>query len=145
MKTTNPMEAMMKNTLEALKCAALLAAAVIVAAVPSPATAAETAEEYIAEARPYLHLSCEGAWESVNEDGKAYVEVVNKLSAIHFINYDFKIETLEALPKEELEALRVKYYNEIGSICRETPQRLLAGVIERALVDTFASLQQAGK
>ncbi len=135
---------MVKN-LSALHRVALLVVAALVVTAPSGAAAAETVEEYIAEARPYLHLSCEGAWESVNRDGKAYVEVVNTLSAIHFINYDFKIETLEALPKEDLEALRVKYYNEIGSICRETPQRLLAGVIERALVDTFASLRQAGK
>ena len=33
-----------------------------------------TADEYIETARPFLHFSCEGAWNSVNEDPDAYIE-----------------------------------------------------------------------
>jgi hypothetical protein len=99
-----------------------------------------TADEYIETARPFLHFSCEGAWNSVNEDPDAYIDIVNKLAAIGFINHNFDIAKMAALPAEELEAVRTEYYNEIGRQCREGPSMLLVGVVENALIDTFSSL-----
>jgi hypothetical protein len=99
-----------------------------------------TAEQYIEQASPFLHLSCEGAWNNVNEDPDAYIDIVNKLAAIGFINHSFDIAKMEALPAEELEAVRTEYYNEIGRLCMESPSMLLAGVVENALIDTFSSL-----
>jgi len=115
------------------------------------ATAAEnfageylTVESYIERARPYLHFSCEGAWNSVKPDQQAYIDIVNKIGAIGFINHDVDVSKLEALPEPELQALRIDYYDEIGRLCRENPSNLLAGVIERALLDAFSRLDAEG-
>jgi hypothetical protein len=134
------MEAVMGKMLKALQIVSLLAAAAPVMLAPTTAAAAETNEEYIEEARPFLHLSCESAWEGVNRDEGAYLDILAKLAPVHFINYDFDVKKLEALPAKELESLRVEYYNEIGKACRENPSRLLAGVVEGALVNSFAKL-----
>jgi len=96
-----------------------------------------TVEEYIEQARPYLHLSCEGAWAEANEEADPYIAIINKVSAIGFINHDFDIKKLEALPQPELEKVRAGYYNEIGRLCGENPRRLLAGVVDDALVRAF--------
>jgi hypothetical protein len=103
-----------------------------------------TAEEYIEQAAPYLHFSCEGAWNSVAPDAEEYINIVNKLGAIGFINHDFDVGKMEILPEEQMQELRVDYYNEIGRLCRENPSLLLAGVVERALVDAFRNLPPAG-
>jgi hypothetical protein len=97
-------------------------------------------EEYIEQARPYLHLSCEGAWAETNEDEDAYIDVINKVTAIGFINHDFDIKKLDALPPPELKKVQAGYYNEIGRLCGENPRRLLAGVVEDALVRVFAKV-----
>ena len=96
-----------------------------------------TVEEYIEQARPYLHLSCEGAWEQAAEDAEAYLEIVDKVSAISFLNHDLDIEEVYKHSEEDVEALRVAYYTEIGQICRENPSNLLAGVVEHALLKAF--------
>jgi len=138
------MEGAMEKYRKVLMCVSYLAAAALIVIAPASQTsAAETAEEYIEQARPFLHFSCEGAWEGVNRDEDAYLDILNKVVAIHFINYNFDIKKLEALP--DLEERRVTYYNEIGRMCRETPTRSLVGAIERALVDTFAKLPTGSK
>ncbi len=134
----------MEKKQRALLCVSFLAAAALIVIAPaSTISAAETVEEYIEQARPFLHLSCEGAWEKAKKDESAYLDILNKVVAIHFINYNLDIKTLEALPAKDLEERQVTYYNEIGRMCRETPTRSLVGVTERALVDTFAKLPPA--
>jgi len=96
-----------------------------------------TVEEYIEQARPYLHMSCEAAWAEAEEDADAYVEIVDKVSAISFLNHDLDIEDVYDHSAEDVEALRVAYYAEVGSQCKENPNNLLAGVVERALLGAF--------
>jgi hypothetical protein len=96
-----------------------------------------TVEEYIEQARPYLHMSCEAAWAEAEEDADAYVEIVDKVSAISFLNHDLDIEDVYDHSAEDVEALRVAYYTEVGSQCKENPNNLLAGVVERALLGAF--------
>jgi hypothetical protein len=124
-----------------------LASAMIVAALllwaPATGSSDETGkeylsvEEYIEQARPYLHLSCEGAWELAAMDADAYLEIVDKVSAISFLNHDLNIEEVYDHSAEEVEALRVDYYTEIGQRCKENPKKLLAGVVERSLLTAF--------
>ena len=69
-----------------------LALALSVCAVPVAGSAEEadnylTVEEYIEQARPYLHLSCKGAWAQANEDAEVYIGIIDKLAAIGFINH----------------------------------------------------------
>ena len=96
-----------------------------------------TVEEYIEQARPYLHMSCEAAWAEAEEDADVYVEIVDKVSAISFLNHDLDIEEVYDHSSEDVEALRVAYYTEVGSQCKENPNNLLAGVVERALLGAF--------
>ena len=99
-----------------------------------------TAEEYVELARPYLHMSCEGAWAKAEEDAEAYLEIVDKVSAITFLNHDLDIEEVYAHPEKDVEALRVEYYTEIGRRCKENPSKLLAGVVERSLLQAFSNI-----
>lgn len=135
----------MEKKQSALRCFSFLVAFALIIIAPTAKASAETVEEYIEQARPFLHFSCLGAWEGVNRDEDAYLDILTKLAAIHFINYDFDIKKLQALPEKDLQERRVTYYNEIGRMCRETPTRLLAGAIERALVDSFAMLPPEAK
>ena len=122
--------------------ATLLSAALFLWA-PAPSLSEATAqdyltvEEYIEQARPYLHMSCEAAWAEAEEDADAYVEIVDKVSAISFLNHDLDIEDVYDHSAEDVEALRVAYYTEVGSQCKENPNNLLAGVVERALLGAF--------
>jgi len=134
---TDPEIAMNPNP-RAFRFALLLTTAALVLLALAPALRAQapaetlTVEQYIEQARPYLDLSCERAWTSVEGDGQAYVDILNKIAPIGFINHGFDVA--------KLQALKVEYYNEIGSLCREDPQSLLAGVVERALVSAFDKL-----
>lgn len=99
-----------------------------------------TAAEYIEIARPFLHLSCEGAWQEADMEADPYIEIINKVSAIGFLNHELDIEEVYNRPAEDVEALRVEFYNEIGRLCGENPHRLLAGVVERALMKSFMKI-----
>lgn len=139
-------ETFMKAIRKFPRSALPLALALSVCAVPMAGGAEEannylTVEEYIEQARPYLHLSCRGAWAQAGEDAEAYIGIIDKLAAIGFINHELDVEALEKLGEMELEAFRVAYYNDIGAQCRENPNSLLAGVVEEALLETFTRIQ----
>src|SRR5210317_1093734 len=88
----------------------------------------KTIEQYIEEAQPYLHLSCQGAWDASGEDPDEYVAIMNRFVAIAFINHDFDVERIYAAPQADQDELSVLFYDEIGRRCEENPQRLLAGI-----------------
>ena len=93
----------------------------------------KTIEEYIEEARPYLHLSCQGAWDASGENPDEYVAIMNRFVSIAFINHDFDIRRIYEAPEADQDELSVLFYNEIGRRCNDNPQRLLSGVVERSL------------
>ena len=103
-------------------------------ALPAFGEEEKTVDQYISEAAPYLHLSCEYAWEASGEDPDEYVAIINRFVAIVFINHDFDIQRIDDAPAADQERLRVLFYDEIGERCAEDPQKLLAGVVERSLV-----------
>ena len=98
---------------------------------------AMTIDDYIDEARPYLHLSCAGAWDTSGENDEEYINIVNRFVAITFINHDFDVARVNNAPEADQERLRKLFYDEVGKTCRERPQRLLAGVVDRSLVAAF--------
>lgn len=123
----------------------LLAAAIglLLSAYVLPAFAAEemTIDQYIDAARPYLNLSCEGAWDESGENADEYVAIINRFVAIIFINHNFDVQRIEEAPAADQEKLRVLFYNEVGKRCGEDPQKLLAGVVERSLVYAFDAMK----
>ena len=102
----------------------------------------KTIEQYIEEAQPYLHLSCQGAWDVSGEDPDEYVAIMNRFVSIAFINHDFDVERIYAAPQADQDELSVLFYNEIGQRCQENPQRLLAGIVERSLESALKKMDK---
>ena len=102
----------------------------------------KTIEQYVEEARPYLHLSCQGAWDASGEDPDEYVAIMNRFVSIAFINHDFDVERIYAAPQADQDELSVLFYNEIGQRCEEHPDRLLAGIVERSLESALVKMDK---
>ena len=102
----------------------------------------KTIEQYIEEAQPYLHLSCQGAWDASGEDPDEYVASMNRFISIAFINHDFDVERIYAAPQADQDELSVLFYNEIGQRCNDNPQRLLAGIVERSLESALIKMDK---
>lgn len=104
----------------------------------------KTIEQYISDASPYLHHSCESAWDASGQDGEKYVEMINSFVAVIFINHDFDIQRIADAPEADQEQLRVLFYDEIGERCAADSQKLLAGVVENSLVHAFDVMKGRG-
>ena len=89
----------------------------------------KTIDDYIEDARPYLHHSCQSAWEASGENPDEYVAIMNRFVSIAFINHDFDVERIYSAPQADQDELSVLFYDEIGQRCKENPERLLAGVV----------------
>ena len=104
----------------------------------------KTIEQYINDAAPYLHHSCESAWDASGQDAEEYVAIINRFVAVVFINHDFDIQRIADAPEAEQEQLKVLFYDEIGERCAADSQKLLAGVVENSLVHAFDVMKGRG-
>ena len=102
----------------------------------------KTIDQYIEEAQPYLHLSCQGAWDASGEDPDEYVAIMNRFVSIAFINHDFDVERIYLAPQADQDELSVLFYNEIGERCEKNPQRLLSGIVERSLESALIKMDK---
>ena len=105
----------------------------------------KTIDDYIEEARPYLHHSCQSAWVASGENPDEYVAIMNRFVAIAFINHDFDVKRIDDAPQADQEELRVIFYDDIGKRCEEHPDRLLAGIVERSLEYALKEMDSRGK
>ena len=123
---------------------ALFLNAICIALVPAQLTASadetRTVEWYLDQARPHLHHSCQSAWDMVEQDQDQFIEMIGTISAVSFYNHDFNIERLTALPEDKQDELQREFYEEIGEMCREDNQSLLAGVVDTALTGAIAKI-----
>ena len=103
-----------------------------------------TIEQYINDATPYLHHSCESAWDASGQDAEEYVAIINRFFAFIFINHDFDIQRIADAPEADQEQLKVLFYDEIGERCAADSQKLLAGVVENSLVHAFDVMKGRG-
>lgn len=101
-------------------------------------------DEYIDEARPYLHHSCQSAWEASGEDPDEYVAIMNRFVSVAFINHDFDVQRIYDAPQADQDELSVIFYDEIGRRCAENPQRLLSGIVERSLEFALEEMKKKG-
>ena len=115
-----------------------------VIAMPVYSEEEKTIEQYISDASPYLHHSCESAWDASGPNPEEYVAIINRIVAIVFINHDFDIQRIADAPKADQEELRVLFYDEIGERCAADSQKLLAGVVENSLVHAFDVMKGRG-
>jgi hypothetical protein len=110
-------------------------------AVQAASDEEHTAEWYLDQARPYMMLSCESAWDLVDQDVDKFVELIGTISAVSFYNHDFDLERLTNLPEEKREQLVKEFYEGIGEYSKENPQTLLAAVVDFALMDAIAKVK----
>jgi len=115
----------------------ILSGLVLQAAAPEEE---HTVEWYLDQARPYMMLSCESAWDLAEQDTDKFVELIGKISAVSFYNHDFNIERLTSLSEEKREELTREFYEDIGEFSRKNPRSLLAGVVDFALVEAIAKV-----
>ncbi len=110
----------------------------------SPVSAGQekSIEDYLDEARPYLHHSCESAWAATDENAEDYIAIINQFVGVIFINHDFDVSEIAEAPEADQKKLQVMFYDEVGKLCAEDPQRLLAGVVERSLVYAFDEIEK---
>ncbi len=104
----------------------------------------KTIDEYIDEASPYLHHSCESAWEASGENPDEYVAIMNRFVSVAFINHDFDVQRIYDAPQADQDELSVIFYDEIGRRCAENPQRLLSGIVERSLEFALEEMKKKG-
>ena len=104
----------------------------------------KTIDEYISDATPYLHHSCESAWDASGQNPEEYVAIINRFVAVIFINHDFDIQRIADASEADQEQLRVLFYDEIGERCAADSQKLLAGVVENSLVHAFDVMKGRG-
>jgi len=104
----------------------------------------KTIDEYISDATPYLHHSCESAWDASGQDPEEYVAIINRFVAVIFINHDFDIQRIADASEADQEQLKVLFYDEIGERCAADSQKLLAGVVENSLVHAFDVMKGRG-
>jgi len=110
----------------------------------SPVFAGEekSIDDYLDDARPYLHHSCESAWTATGESAEEYVAIINRFVGVIFINHDFDVSEIAEAPEADQKRLQMLFYNEVGKRCSENPERLLAGIVEGSLVYAFAEIQK---
>jgi len=104
----------------------------------------KTIEQYISDATPYLHHSCQSAWDASGQNAEEYVAIINRFVAVIFINHDFDIQRIADAPEADQEQLRVLFYDEIGERCAADSQKLLAAVVENSLVHAFDVMKGRG-
>lgn len=104
----------------------------------------KTIDDYIDEARPYLHLSCQGAWAASGENEDEYVAIMNRFISIAFINHDFDVQQIYDAPEADQKELQVIFYNDIGKRCAKHPGRLLSGIVERSLEYALLEMDKKG-
>ena len=94
----------------------------------------QSAEDYVKDAKPYLHHSCASAWESVDGDGEEYLDIISKMAGLILYNHEYDMERFNTLTEEEGKKLTKLYYDRIGELCKENGDALLAGVVEQSLI-----------
>lgn len=129
----------MKSSLKTLSLGTIIVS-LIVAQVALASPKEMTAEEYLKDARPYLHHSCVSAYEAAGDDEERLLKIVQRLAAVSFYNNKFDGKQVQALPKEKQETLRVEFEKELGRLCEKNNNALLAGVIDTSLVNAMAKV-----
>ncbi|MEJ2176444.1 MAG: hypothetical protein P8Y12_00505 [Gammaproteobacteria bacterium] len=107
---------------------------------PAHAEEIHSVEWYLDQARPHMLHSCQSAWDMVEQDQDQFIDLVGTISAVSFYNHDFNIERLKALSEERQTELQREFYEEVGELCRQNNQALLAGAVDTALTEAIAKI-----
>ena len=95
------------------------------------------AEKYVDDALPLMYHTCRSVVDESNGDN-AYIEnVVRALVAVSLYNRDVDISKYAKSEADKTE-LRDKFVEELGEGCKTDNNALLAGVIDKAVVNALS-------
>jgi hypothetical protein len=93
-----------------------------------------TIDDYVEMARPNMHHSCRSAWEAVEGDETALLEMIGPMIAISLYNRDVDLVAL-AESRGGAEPLRAEFYEVLKDAFVSDHDALLAGVIDHAVAE----------
>lgn len=100
-----------------------------------PAVAQEkSTEEILNEAQRVLHLTCNSLFETYGEDEDAMLDVIELMIAVSLNNRGIDFNTLDLTPQETVE-IQAEFADQIGDICAEDADALMAGIVDHTVAD----------
>lgn len=107
-------------------------------ALAGPVAADDGAEMYLDRAEEILHHSCASLVEESGEDTTQIESVVRLMVAVSLYNRDLDLSEI-VKTDEEKEGLKSDFIKSVSKACEEDADSLLAGVVDRAIVQTLAA------
>ena len=118
--------------------AGLLVAAVMQLGAAGRAAADDNAEMYLERAEDILHHSCASLVEESSGDENQIEMVVRLMVAVSVYNRDIDINEL-APSDDSKAALHAEFISAVQKGCEEDADALLAGVVDRAVVQALTA------
>lgn len=112
-----------------------LAAAGLVSLLSSPLAAQDrSTEEILAEAQGVLHLTCNTLFETYGENEDAMLDAIGLMIAVSLNNRGIDFTALK-LTSQETEEIQAEFADQIGDICAEDADALMAGIVDHTVAD----------
>ena len=112
-----------------------LAAAGVAAVLCSPLAAQDKpTEEVLSEAQGVLHLTCTTLFETYGDNEDAMLDVIGLMIAVSLNNRGIDFTKLELTPQETIE-IQAEFADQIGDICAEDADALMAGIVDHTVAD----------
>ena len=112
-----------------------LAAAGVAAVLWSPLAAQDKpTEEVLSEAQGVLHLTCNTLFETYGDNEDAMLDVIGLMIAVSLNNRGIDFTKLELTPQEIIE-IQAEFADQIGDICAEDADVLMAGIVDHTVAD----------
>ncbi|MDU9006859.1 hypothetical protein [Sedimentitalea todarodis] len=101
----------------------------------SPASAQDRpTEEILSEAQGVLHLTCNTLFETYGNNEDAMLDVIGLMVAVSLNNRGIDFTTLDLTPQEKDE-IQAEFADQIGDICAEDADALMAGIVDHTVAD----------
>lgn len=86
------------------------------------------------EAQGFLYLTCNTLFEAYGDNEDAMLDVIGVMIAVSLNNRGIDFRTLKLTP-EETDKGRAEFADQIGDICAEDADALMAGIIDHTIAD----------
>jgi len=113
------------------------ASAVICAAIlfSGPVAAQDkSTSEILSEAQGFLHLTCNSLSSANSDDEDAMLDVIGLMIAVSLDNRGIDFTSLDLTPQETAE-IQAEFADQIGDICAEDANALMAGIVDHTVAD----------
>lgn len=112
-----------------------LMAAGLMMVLSSPIAAQDrTTEDILNEAQGVLHLTCNTLFETYGENEDAMLDVIGLMVAVSLNNRGIDFTKLDLTP-QETDEIQAEFADQIGDICAEDADALMAGIVDHTVAD----------